>query len=179
MPVSSSGESSPTVSAKTTEPTVRSGNTSKPTTRQETKKKGTTVTPTLSKDDVHNSIDARRYLEKTLLLCPAREPLTITSMSYCLHQISKTAGISRHVANAVRAAAYMVEEMEENAINEIVREAMNSQLNEFAQDMKSLVEDTNDTIGTHIQEKMKELTPSSPPVRINIPEDLPTKRSYA
>jgi hypothetical protein len=83
-------------------------------------------------------------------------------MSYCLHQISEMSGISNLIANAVRAAAYMVEEMGEHAVNEIVRDAVLSQTNELAQDLRSLIEDAKEKIGDHIQTRLNELTPPSP-----------------
>jgi len=182
MPTTSSRETSPNISArdKATETTTRKGNMGQPAMRWETKKNGNTITPTLLKDDVHNTIDARCFLEQTLLLCPAGEPPTITSISYCLHQVSKMAGLTNHAANAVRAAAFMVEEMEENTVNEMVREAMNSQINELAKDMKSLVEDAKDKISIHAKEILNELTPVSfSPNRSHVPENPPKEKSYA
>jgi predicted nuclease with TOPRIM domain len=71
-------------------------------------------------------------------------------------------GIPNPIANAVRAVAYLIEEMEENAVNELVRNAVLSQMNELMQDMKSLVEDAKDKISEHIKEKLNELTPLTP-----------------
>jgi len=135
-------------------------------TRTETKKNGINVTIPLEKDDVHNTTDSRRFLEKKMLLWPAGQPPMTTSLSYCLHQVAAITGIRRDIANAVRATAYLVEEMEDNAVNEVVRDAVISQTNELAEDIKSLVEDAKEKIGTHIQERLNELTPLSAPDRL-------------
>ena len=166
-PSITSRETSPNISAreKAAETMTRKGNTGWPATRLETKKSENAVTLTLSKDDVHNTIDARCFLEQTLLLCPSGEPPTIMSISYCLHQVSKTAELTNHAANVV---------------NEMVREAMNSQINKFAKGMKSLIEDAKDKIGIHAKEIRNELTPvSSLPNRFHAPENPPKERSYA
>jgi hypothetical protein len=73
--------------------------------------------------------------------------------------------------------------MEENAVNELVRDAVLSQVNDLTQDMKSQVEDAKDKISEHIKEKLKELTSlaphtSSPPPRPSTPTD-PGRCSYA
>jgi len=171
------GGTSPT----TTEPRATMSNSANPRkqTRTETKKNGINVTIPLEKDDVHNATDGRRFLEKKMLLWPAGQPPTTTSLSYCLHQVAAIAGIRRDIANAVRAAAYLVEEMEDNAVNEVVRDAVISQTNELAEDIKSLVEDAKEKIGTHIQERLNELTPFSAPDRPHTLHDAPKRPSYA
>jgi hypothetical protein len=148
--------------------------TDRPSTRSTTNQTGaaTAVTALLEKDDVHNANDGRRYLEKYLLLCPAGEPLTTNSLGYCLHQISEMKGIKNDVANAVRAAAYLIEEIEEHSVNVVVRDAVISQLNELTQDMKSLVEDAKEKFDTYVQSKLSETaTPPSPPLPDN--RDVP------
>jgi hypothetical protein len=168
MPISSDNEGSPPTSSKTVKPTAGKTNPIRPNTRNETKKTGTT-TP-LTKDNVHGPSDGRQYLEKFLLLCPAGEPVTNVSMSNCLHQISEIKGIPNKIFNAVQAAAFLVGEMEENTIHEVVREAVVSQINELAQDLKDLIEDAKDKINNHVQLKISEIAlpqptshPASPP----------------
>ena len=69
-----------------------------------------------------------RYLEKYLWLCPEGQPITTATLATCLHQVSEITGsggnTSRMMANAVRAAAFLAEEIEENAISEVIREAV-------------------------------------------------------
>ena len=131
----------------------------------------------LTKEDVHNANDGRRFLERNLLLCPAGEPPTITSLSYCLHQVSEMKNIKPPIANAVRAVAYMMEEMEENAVNELVRDAVISQTNELAQDMKCLVEDAKEKIGDHIKTVLNQLTTLIPAPVAPSPETSPDSQT--
>jgi hypothetical protein len=71
------------------------------------------------------------------------------------------AGIGKMVANAVRSAAYMAGEIEENSINEVVRDATVSQLNELAKDVKMLVEGAKESIDNHLQMKAAAFNDSS------------------
>ena len=157
----------------------------RPLTRNETKRTGVATAAPLTKDDVHNVIDGRRYLERHLLLWPAGEPITLSTLAAALHQISATTGIGNHAANSVRAAALLVEEMEENSISEVVREAVLTQVNELAQDMKSLIDDAKEKISAHALEKANEIVsvvrpPSYPQQTISGPSPSPPiHRPYA
>jgi hypothetical protein len=146
-----------------------------------TRKAGAPTTTILSKEDVRNAVEGRRFLERKLLLCPAGEPITNVSLAYCLHQISESGGISNLIANAVRAAAFLAEELEENSVNIVVRDAVLSQLGELTQDMKSLVEDAKEKIDSYVHSKSLETTlplPTSPPGASAAPGG-PTQRTYA
>ena len=135
-------------------------------TRQATTTLTTATTPgttILTKDDVHNATNGRRYLEKRLLLCPAGEPVTTASLATCLHQISEMGGITNVIGNAIRAAAYLAEEIEENAISSVIRDAVLTQVNELAMDMKALVDDAKTKIDDHAKLRKDELDrPSTP-----------------
>jgi hypothetical protein len=138
----------------------------------------------LAKEDVHNVIDGRRFLEKRLLLCPAGEPITTTSLATCLHQISEIGGIGKLIGNAVRAAVYLAEEIEENAISEVVRDAVITQINELAEDVRALVDDAKTKIDEHAQLRKNELaqppTPSTiTPGRNQETQAPQARRSYA
>src|SRR5260221_8471046 len=80
------------------------------TTRANTKKGGNAPG---APSDVNTAIQGRRFLEKHLLLCPTGEPFTHTALSTSLHQISMMSGATRTVANAVRAIAFLVDELKE------------------------------------------------------------------
>ena len=75
------------------------------------------------KQDINDSIEGRAYLEKYLLLCPPGEPPTHNSLATCLHQVAVMKGVSKPVMNAIRAVAFLLGEMEETQINEILKEA--------------------------------------------------------
>jgi hypothetical protein len=135
----------------------------------------------LTKEDVHNAIDGRRFLEKRLILCPAGEPITTASLATCLHQISEMAGITRIIGNAIRAAAFLAEEIEENAISAVIRDAVITQVNELAVDMKALVDDARTKIDDHAKMRKDEAdqipTPSTTTTR-DTNERTQTPRPY-
>ena len=114
--------------------------TSRPATRNETKKTGNLKTPE-DMQDIKNAREGRTYLEKLSLLCPPGEPLTHEALAICLHQISAMAGLQKQAVNAIRATAFLLEEMEEDAINLMVKEAFDNQITELTSDMRILIED--------------------------------------
>src|ERR1700679_3047036 len=121
---------------------------------------GKRSTNALLLEDNHDIKDAhggRKYLEKHTLLCPAGEPVTHSSLSACLHQISEMGGLQKPAINAIRAVAFLIDEIEETTINETVRDAFISQVTEFTSDMKMLIEDAKEKIDLHIQESLTQL----------------------
>lgn len=108
--------------------------------------------------DIKNPDDGRKYLEKRLLLCPPGEPPTHTSLATCLHQISAMRGIPKPVIDAIRSVAFLLGELEETQINLTVKEALDLQINEFASDIKVLVEDAKEKIDSHIKNSEERLT---------------------
>ena len=119
--------------------------------RPNTRRNGTS---TLIEDlqDIKDSLEGRKYLEKHFLLCPPGEPSTHTSLATCLHQISGLAGVQKPVINAIRAVAFLLEEMEDTHINEVVRDVLDVQLTEFTTDMKEMIEHAKNKIDEHIKE---------------------------
>jgi hypothetical protein len=107
--------------------------------------------------DIKNAHDGRKFLEKHSLLCPPGEPATNAALSCCLHQISAMAGVPKQSVNAIRAAAFLLEEIEELAINETIRSAFDNHVTEFTTDMKLLVEDVNTKITDHLKTAMGQL----------------------
>ena len=119
-------------------------------TRTDTRKSGNIATPE-EQQDIKNALDGRKFLEKHSLLCPPGEPPSHETISTCLHQISAMAGLNKQAINAIRATAFLLEEIEENSIHETVRVAFDSQTTEFSADMKLLIEDVNEKISEHIK----------------------------
>jgi hypothetical protein len=131
--------------------------TNRPITRTETRKNGDSLI--LEEDqDVNDTLEGRKFLEKHLLLCPPGEPPTHASLATCLHQISAMSGIQKPVLNAIRSVAFLLEELEETQINLTVKEAFDSQTTEFTSDMKMLIEDAKDKINIHLKETEDRLT---------------------
>ena len=103
----------------------KEGTTARPNTRMELKRTGIHIAIE-SIVEIKDTKDARTYLEKGLYLCPAGETVTPTSLRYCLHQISRMPGITVAIGKAVSSAALMLEELEEYAIAEMIRETVNT-----------------------------------------------------
>ena len=101
--------------------------------------------------DMKDSLEGRKYLEKHSLLCPPGKPPTHILLSTCLHQISAMAGIQKPVLNAIRSVAFLLEEIEETQISTTVKEALDNQIMEFASDIKLLIEDAKDKISHHLK----------------------------
>lgn len=122
-----------------------------------TRKRNGSITTPEEYQDIKNASDGRKFLEKLILLCPAGEPASNSTIAICLHQISAMAGLSKPAINAIRAAAFLLEELEENAINETIRIAFDNHITEFTADMKLLVEDANTKIDDHIKESIEQV----------------------
>jgi hypothetical protein len=68
------------------------------------------------------------------------------------------AGITKQALNAIRATEFLLEEIEEQAINEVVRSAFDNQITEFTSDMKLLVDDVKTKIDDHLKSALKEVS---------------------
>jgi hypothetical protein len=126
-------------------------------TRANTRKGNSSVSTPEERQDIKDAKDGRKFLEKHLLLCPPGEPASNASIAYCLHQISEMSGVPKQTVNAIRAAAFMLEDIEELAINETVRSAFDSQITEFTSDMKMLTEDVNSKIDDHLKAALEQI----------------------
>ena len=133
----------------------KEGNTAKPNTRMESRRTGVHVAIE-SIAEIKDVKDARTYLEKGLYLCPAGETVTPTSLRYCLHQISRMPGVTVSVGKAVRSAALMLEELEEYAIAEMIRDTVNTQLTGITEDFQLLTSDVREKIDQKLEESTKE-----------------------
>ena len=126
--------------------------------------------------DIKDSTDGRKYLEKHILLCPPGETITHTSLSICLHQISAMPGLQKQAINAVRSVAYLLEDMENTQINDTLREALDSHLTELTSDMKTLIEDAKEKIDEHVKMAEERLTNTTAPAAS---QHRPPVNSYA
>jgi hypothetical protein len=129
-----------------------------PTMRPNTRNRNGSLTTPDEFQDIKDATDGRKFLEHYYLLCPPGEPVTNEAMSICLHQISGLAGIPKKAINAIRAAAFLLEELVENATNETVKNAFDSQITEFTSDMKLLIEDVNTKIDNHLKDAISQFT---------------------
>jgi len=62
----------------------------------------------------------RRFLEKCLLFVPEGYPVMTTTLAAMLHQIAAIDKIPREAVQAIRAAAYLLDELDEGAIASMV-----------------------------------------------------------
>ena len=94
--------------------------------------------------DIKDSLEGRKFLEKHSLLCPPGEPPTHVSLSTCLHQISMMSSMPKQAINAVQSVAFLLEELEDTNIHKTLWSALNAQMKEFTSDMKTLIEDAKE-----------------------------------
>ena len=80
-----------------------------------------------------------------------------TSLTYCLHQILAMQGITKPIKNAVRAVAFLLEEMESYAMVELIRDTVNIQLSTLAEDMQLLTTDVREKIDNNLGDKITDL----------------------
>ena len=127
-----------------------------PSVRPNTRRNGP---PALTKEiqDVKDSLEGRKYLEKHLLLSPPREPPSHQSIATCLHQISALAGVPKQAVNAICSVAFLLGEMEDTQIHNTLREALDSQMTEFMSDFKLLAEDAKEKFDEHVKATEKRL----------------------
>ena len=118
-----------------------SQNSNTATTRPNTRKAGSSIINE-ELQDIKDSLDGCKYLEKHSLLCPPGKPPSHFLLSTCLHQISALLGAQKPIINTIRAVAFMLEELEDLQINQTLKDAFNSQINELTSNMQSLLVNT-------------------------------------
>ena len=138
-------------------PAARKQTSNRPTTRADATIDRDSLVPE-EHQDIKDSLEGRKFLEKRLLLCPIGEPSTHASLAACLYQIAALSGVPRTVLNAVRSVAFMLDEMEDTQINLTVKEAFDSQITEFTSDMKMLIVDAKEKLDDHFKVTEERLT---------------------
>jgi hypothetical protein len=79
-------------------------------------------------------------------------------LATCLHQVAVLKGVTKQATNAIRAVAFLLNEMEETQINEILKEVFNAQITELTSDMATLVEDAKEKLNDHVKETEERIT---------------------
>ena len=69
--------------------------------RPATRRRNGSITTPEEYQDIKNTLEGRKYLEKYSLLCPPGELTSHESISICLHQISAMAGLPKQAINAI------------------------------------------------------------------------------
>jgi hypothetical protein len=132
--------------------------------------------PIEEQQDIKDSLEGRKFLEKHSLMCPPGEPPSHSLLSTCLHQISALAGVPKQALNAIRSVAFLLEEMEDTQINTSLREALDVQMTEFTSDFKLLISDAKEKIDEHV--KLAEERLAKAPAPLPTQSRTPTN-SYA
>jgi hypothetical protein len=76
-------------------------------------------------------------------------------------------GVPKQTVNAIRSTAFILGELEDDVINETVRDAFESQVTEFTSDMKLLVEDAKAKISAQVKESIDQAIKTLAPANNN------------
>ncbi|KAF8800030.1 hypothetical protein BYT27DRAFT_7217361 [Phlegmacium glaucopus] len=122
--------------------------------------------------DLINTVrEGRSFLESQLLLVPEGAPATTSTLSAALFQIAATAKIPREAAQAIRSVAWLLDEMEEDAVAATARDAVNSQLSYMNNELRTLTEYFQTTLSGEVEEQAAAMAALSKVLkdRINLP----------
>ena len=109
-------------------------------------------------EETQNSTEARYYLEKTqLIVLPGQVP-TLGLLTTEIHHVSSYKPMPRPAINALWAIAFLIEELEEMALNQTVRDSVMSQLDVLGTDLKDFITDATCRIDEHLENKMAEIS---------------------
>src|ERR1700735_4381487 len=75
-------------------------------------------------EEIHNATEARIHLEKTELIVPPGQSISPGTLSTAIHHITNYKGLPRTAINALRSVAFLLDELEENSLREIVRDSI-------------------------------------------------------
>ena len=102
------------------------------------------------------------------------------SLVTCLHQITAIPGVQKTVLNAIWAVAFLLDEIEETQINQAVKDALDTQINEINSDIHLLLTDASNRINTHIKEATSAMTERLiPPIIANQQNPIPITYTLA
>jgi len=127
------------------------------TTRQETKRLGRTLIAE-DNEEIKDMRKGRKYLEEKQLLWPPGEPITLSAIVACLHQTSALANVPKPVINAIRSIAFILEEVEKTAMQEALKDAIDSQMDELHKNLATLVSEATKKVDAHLNTKLDEMT---------------------
>ncbi|KAF9556385.1 hypothetical protein CPC08DRAFT_641647, partial [Agrocybe pediades] len=104
---------------------------------------------------INNVREARKFLESKLLLVPDGANSTPNTMSTVLFYIAATPGVSGLTMRAIRAAAYLLEELEEKVTATAMRDAVTNQRSYTTEEAKDITEHLKGTITNEIGNQIK------------------------
>ncbi|KAF8802024.1 hypothetical protein BYT27DRAFT_7215721 [Phlegmacium glaucopus] len=130
------------------------------------------VDPTYTHPSLINTTqEGRTFLETRLLLVPEGAPVTLVTLSAALFQISASAKIPREVVQSIRSVAWLLDEVEEDAVAATARDAVNAQLEYMNDELKSLTDHFRSTIGAEVEKQVEALSVTTKALesKINLP----------
>ncbi|KAF8806037.1 hypothetical protein BYT27DRAFT_7102565 [Phlegmacium glaucopus] len=107
---------------------------------------------------IDNAAAGRRFLEKRLLFMPEGHPVTTATMAATLHQIAELDKIPLEAAQAIRAAAYLLDKMDEGVIAATARDAVNDQLAYMNDELKTMTGHFLATMETGLEKQLATVT---------------------
>ena len=122
-------------------------------------------------EEIQNSTEARFYLEKTQLIVPPGQEPTIGLLATAIHHVINYK-LPKPATNALRAIAFLMNELEETAIHQTVRDSVTTQFNEMGTDLKDFVTDATRRIDEHIESKMAEISTATKTLVDSVKETL-------
>ena len=122
-------------------------------------------------EEIQNSTEARFYLEKTQLIVPPGQEPTIGLLATAIHHVINYK-LPKPATNALRAIAFLMNELEETAIHQTVRDSVTTQFNEMDTDLKDFVTDATRRIDEHIESKMAEISMATKTLVDSVKETL-------
>ena len=123
-------------------------------TRPNTRRNGTSIIIE-ELQEIKDSLEGRKYLKKLYLLCPPGEPASHQSLYTCLHQISALSGIPKPAVNAIRAIAFLLEELEDTHLQQTLKDTLDTQVNEVTTNIKLLTDDAGEKIVNSVASNIK------------------------
>ncbi|KAF8808246.1 hypothetical protein BYT27DRAFT_7210952 [Phlegmacium glaucopus] len=129
------------------------------------------VDPSYTHPDLINTArEGRSFLESRLLLVPEGAPATTSTLSAALFQIAATK-IPREAAQAIRSVAWLLDEMEEDAVAATARDAVNTQLSYMNDELRTLTEHFRTTLSEEVEKQAAAMAASSKVLedKINLP----------
>ena len=104
--------------------------------------------PALSKEpgNIHNAAEAHVHLEKTELIIPSGQSISLGLLSTVLHHVTNYRGIPKPVNNAIQSIAFLIEDLEKGVIWDSIQDSVTSQLTDLGNKLKTFLADTSQQI---------------------------------
>jgi len=106
-------------------------------------------------DLINTARGGRNFLESRLLLVPEGAPVTSANLSAALFQISAIAKVPREAIQAIHSVAWLLDEMEEDTVAAMARDAMNAQLGYMNEELRLLTDHFRTTLSTEVDKQME------------------------